>query len=68
MDIAAGVAAYERPHDGLLMIRKVIFLVSVAAIYVVVKRIAEAAELRALDQTADADWANEGGANVPSSV
>lgn len=68
MDIAAGAAAYERPHEELPMIRRIIYLLAVAAIYVMVKRIAEAPVSHALDRAADADWANEGGANAPSSV
>jgi hypothetical protein len=49
------------------MIRRALFLLAVAGIYVAIKRRAEKPSQPAIDRTADARWANEGGAHVPAS-
>jgi hypothetical protein len=50
------------------MIRRAIILLSAAAIYLMVKRSMREADKPVQDRNADAQWANEGGANSPSSV
>ncbi len=50
------------------MIRRALFLLAAAAIYVMVKRNMQATPQRTVDRIADAQWANEGGANSPTSI
>ncbi|MEP6883709.1 MAG: hypothetical protein ABJC66_03065 [Gammaproteobacteria bacterium] len=50
------------------MTRRILFLLVAATIYIIVKRGVKTPAERALDQAADADWANEGGRNAPPSV
>ncbi len=50
------------------MIRRALLLLTVAAVYILVKRSVEAPATRAPDQQANADWANEGGANAAPNV
>ncbi len=50
------------------MIRRALLLLTLAGIYIAVKRnAAKTAELTT-DHAADAQWANEGGGNAPTSV
>jgi hypothetical protein len=49
------------------MIRRALLLIAIAAIYVAVTRKPRAVEPSA-EHDADAQWANEGGANAPASV
>jgi hypothetical protein len=49
------------------MIRRALLLVAIAALYVAYKRRGREI-IRTEDQRDDARWANEGGANAPSSV
>ena len=49
------------------MIRRALLLITLAAIYIAVKRGQRNTEPLA-DPTAEAQWANEGGANAPASV
>jgi len=50
------------------MIRRALLLLAMAGIYVAIKRNFRNAAQRAKDMAADAQWANEGGANAPSAV
>jgi hypothetical protein len=50
------------------MIRRLLLLLAVAAVYVAFQRSRNNARQRAVDDEAEAQWANEGGANSPSSV
>jgi hypothetical protein len=50
------------------MIRRALLLLAVAGIYVVIKHNRQNANLPIADKAADAQWANEGGANAPASV
>jgi hypothetical protein len=50
------------------MIRRALLLVTLAAIYIAYKRSRSSALAPGADQVVDAQWANEGGANVPASV
>jgi hypothetical protein len=50
------------------MIRRAIVILSAAAIYLMVKRSQRKAATLVQDRNAEAEWANEGGANSPSSV
>lgn len=50
------------------MIRRALLLLSLAGIYVAFKRSEQRAVRRSTDHAADAQWANEGGANAPTSV
>jgi hypothetical protein len=50
------------------MIRKAFLLLAVASIYIVIKRSLQSRAQQQKDQAADAQWANEGGANSPSSL
>ena len=63
---------YECPFDRsfreIMMIRRAILLVTLAAIYIAYKRSRLNAEAPSADHDSDAQWANEGGANAPASV
>ena len=48
------------------MIRRALLVLTIAAIYLAIKRSAENKVRRAVERDADAQWANEGGANTPS--
>jgi hypothetical protein len=50
------------------MIRRALLLLAIAGICVAIKRNFRHAAQTAKDVAADAQWANEGGANAPSSV
>jgi hypothetical protein len=50
------------------MIRRAILVVSLAAIYIAYRRWQSNRATSSLDHEADAQWANEGGANAPASV
>jgi hypothetical protein len=50
------------------MIRRALLLLTLAAVYIAVKRNAAKASVSTTDHAADAQWANEGGANAPTSV
>jgi hypothetical protein len=50
------------------MIRRAVLLLAIAGICVVIKRSLRNAAQPVKDVAADAQWANEGGANAPSSV
>ena len=51
------------------MIRRALLLLTLAGIYLLLKRgSGTVAVSRADDHDADAQWANEGGANAPASV
>jgi uncharacterized iron-regulated membrane protein len=51
------------------MIKRALLLLTMAGIYVWIKRTVEAAAPdKKEDHTAAAEWANEGGANSPASV
>jgi hypothetical protein len=50
------------------MIRRALLLLAIAGICVAIKRNLRNAAQPAKDVAADAQWANEGGANAPSSV
>jgi hypothetical protein len=49
------------------MIRRALLLIALAALYISVTRRRRAGE-REPDHSAEAQWANEGGANAPASV
>jgi hypothetical protein len=49
------------------MIRRVLLLLVMAGIYVAIRRSLQN-EVPAKDNAAEAQWANEGGANAPASV
>jgi hypothetical protein len=49
------------------MIRRALLLIALAALYISVTRRRRDAEPEA-DHSAEAQWANEGGANAPASV
>jgi hypothetical protein len=50
------------------MIRRLLLLLTIAAVYVAFQRSRNNTRQRADDHAAEAEWANEGGANAPSSV
>jgi len=50
------------------MIRRVLLLLTIAAVYVAFQRSRNNARQRAADHEAEAEWANEGGANASGSV
>lgn len=50
------------------MIRRALLLLTLAGLYIAFKRARQTREVRPDDQSADAQWANEGGANAPDSV
>ena len=50
------------------MIRRALFLLTVAGIYILVKRSVNAVADVTTESRADSQWANEGGANSPSTV
>ena len=50
------------------MIRRALLLIALAGIYVWVKRNADQSVPKTSEHAADASWANEGGANAPSTV
>jgi hypothetical protein len=50
------------------MIRRALLLFTLAAIYIAYKRSRSGNATPGADQAADAQWANEGGANAPASV
>jgi hypothetical protein len=50
------------------MIRRVLVLLLMAGIYVAIKRVLRTAVRPASDNPAEAQWANEGGANASQSV
>jgi hypothetical protein len=50
------------------MIRRALLLTTLAAIYIAYKRSRSSALAPSVDHASDAQWANEGGANVPDSV
>jgi hypothetical protein len=57
-----------RLNDGAPMIRRALLLLAAAGIYMAIKRSRENATRPIEDKAADAQWANEGGANAPASV
>jgi hypothetical protein len=50
------------------MIQRVLVLLLIAGIYVAIKRVLQTAVRAASDNPAEAQWANEGGANASQSV
>ncbi len=50
------------------MIRRALLLLAIAGIYMLVKRNGKALTPHPSDREADSRWANEGGANAPTSV
>jgi hypothetical protein len=51
------------------MIRRALLLLSVStAIYLLVKKTSREDDLEDVSHAADAEWANEGGANAPETV
>jgi len=50
------------------MIRRVLLLLAMAGIYVATRRSLQYEIRPAKDNAAEAQWANEGGANAPASV
>jgi hypothetical protein len=50
------------------VIRRVLLLLAMAGIYVAIKRSLQPQEPGPKDQFAEAQWANEGGANAPTTV
>lgn len=50
------------------MIRRALVLISIAALYVAIKRAAEKNREQPVDHDSEAQWANEGGANAPATV
>jgi hypothetical protein len=50
------------------MIRRALLLLTIAGIYIALKRHGQNTKRSANDHAADASWANEGGANAPASV
>jgi hypothetical protein len=50
------------------MIRRALLLLTIAGIYIALTRNRQKAKHPATDQVAEANWANEGGANAPASV
>lgn len=58
----------DSPLRRELMIRRALLLFTLAAIYIAYKRSRSGNATPGADQAADAQWANEGGANAPASV
>jgi hypothetical protein len=50
------------------MIRRALLLLAIAGIYVAIKRSIQHGVRLRKDHEAEAQWANEGGANAPSTV
>jgi hypothetical protein len=50
------------------MIRRTLLLLAIAGLYMAIRRHGRERARRAADRDADAQWANEGGANAPPSV
>ena len=50
------------------MIRRTLLLMLLAGVYIAIKRYAEKQARPSPEHAADAQWANEGGANAPASV
>ena len=50
------------------MIRRALLLLAMAAIYVAIKRSLQYGARQGKDHAAEAQWANEGGANAPPTV
>jgi hypothetical protein len=50
------------------MIRRALILLAMAGIYVAIKRGLQNGGAPARDHAAEAQWANEGGANAPATV
>jgi hypothetical protein len=50
------------------MLRRALLLLAVAAIYMAIKNNRQNPKQPSADKAADAQWANEGGANAPASV
>lgn len=50
------------------MIRRTLLLIAAAAVYIAVTRKRRRDATRETDHEAEAQWANEGGANAPASV
>ena len=50
------------------MFRRAFLLLAMAGIYVAIRRSLEAEVPRAIDQRAEAQWANEGGDHTPVSI
>jgi hypothetical protein len=50
------------------MIRRALLVFTIAAIYLAIKRNAQNRARQVMDRDADAQWANEGGANAPTTV
>jgi hypothetical protein len=50
------------------MIRRALLLLAMVGIYVAIKRKLDNAAQPVKDESVDSQWANEGGANAPSSV
>jgi hypothetical protein len=59
------VSVHYRPETA--MLRRALLLITLAAIYIAIKRSARSTE-PAVDHASEAQWANEGGANAPASV
>ena len=58
-----------RPMEGVnRMIRRALLVLTLAGLYMAFKRAGQRRDLQANDRSADAQWANEGGANAPESV
>jgi hypothetical protein len=57
-----------KKNQGHSMIRRALLLLAVAAIYLAVKSNRHNTNQPIEDKAADAQWANEGGANAPASV
>jgi hypothetical protein len=62
------LALSPRIKSGMTMIRRALLLLALAGIYVGIKRKLQNDAQPVEDQAAAAQWANEGGANAPSSV
>jgi len=50
------------------MIRRALLLLALAGIYIAVKSNSDKKSAAGTDHVAEAQWANEGGANAPASV
>ncbi len=50
------------------MIRRALLLLTMAGIYVAIRRSSHRVSQAAMDRTADARWSNEGGAHAPSDL
>ena len=60
------LALATKPQSGVPMIRRTLLLLAMVGIYVAIKRSLQTEVRQNRDRTAEAQWANEGGASAAS--